>query len=47
MCIRDRLKDRVGVRMDVTVCAPGELDEHTGFGSAAKLVRFADERNQR
>ena len=42
--IEAELKDRVGVRMAARVCRPGELDALTGFGTAAKLVRFKDER---
>ena len=38
------LKDAIGVRIATRMCAPGELDQLTGFGSAAKLVRFRDER---
>ena len=38
------LHDRIGVRINARACRPGELDHLTGFGSAAKLVRFADER---
>lgn len=40
------LKDKVGVRIGVDIVAPGDLDERTGFGTAAKLIRFADERSQ-
>ncbi len=38
------LKERTGVRIAARACCPGELDPLTGFGSAAKLVRFKDER---
>lgn len=38
------LKERVGVKIAAEVVAAGELDERTGFGSAAKLVRFKDDR---
>lgn len=38
------LRDAIGVRIAADVVAPGELDALTGFGSAAKLVRFRDER---
>lgn len=38
------LKERTGVRIGVEVVQPGALDQLTGFGSAAKLVRFKDDR---
>ena len=38
------LKDAVGVRIQVELVGPGDLDELTGFGTAAKLVRFRDDR---
>lgn len=38
------LKERTGVRIGSTVVAPGALDEMTGFGTAAKLIRFQDDR---
>ncbi len=42
--IEAALKHAVGVRISATVCTAGALDRDTGFGSAAKLVRFRDER---
>ena len=38
------LKEVTGVRVGAEVVAAGELDHLTGFGSAAKLVRFRDDR---
>lgn len=38
------LRDTTGVKIGVEVVQPGELDELTGFGTVAKLVRFKDER---
>ena len=38
------VRDAVGVRIDVEVVGAGELDQLTGFGEAAKLVRFKDDR---
>lgn len=38
------LRDRVGVKMAARAVRPGALDAQTGFGTAAKLVRFRDER---
>ena len=42
--VADALKDTTGVRIGVEIVAPGDLDHRTGFGTAAKLVRFEDER---
>jgi phenylacetate-CoA ligase len=42
--VEEKLRDRLGVRIDVQVVAPGSLDPHTGAGTAAKLMRFRDER---
>ena len=42
--VEERLKEVTGVRIGATVVAPGRLDELTGFGQVAKLVRFKDER---
>ncbi len=42
--LADTLQDAMGVRIGVEVVAPSALDHLTGFGSAAKLVRFRDER---
>ncbi|MEL7208599.1 MAG: hypothetical protein AAGK32_10275, partial [Actinomycetota bacterium] len=42
--VASALKDALGVRIDVAVVEPGDLDERTGFGTAAKLVRFEDAR---
>jgi len=39
-----RLRDQLGVRIEVEVVAPGALDAWTGMGTAAKLRRFGDER---
>ena len=38
------LHDVVGVKIGAEVVAPGALDPLTGFGTAAKLVRFRDDR---
>jgi phenylacetate-CoA ligase len=38
------LRDATGVRIKAQVLAPRSLDEQTGFGSAAKLIRFCDDR---
>ncbi len=38
------LKDTTGVRVAVEIVPPGDLDGLTGFGSAAKLIRFRDDR---
>ncbi len=38
------LADTTGVKIGVEVVAPGSLDARTGFGKAAKLIRFEDER---
>ena len=38
------LHDAIGVKMGVEICEPGSLDELTGFGTVAKLIRFKDER---
>lgn len=40
----ERLQQTVGVKIGVEVVAPGALDSLTGFGTAAKLVRFEDAR---
>ena len=42
--VETALKDNVGVKIGVEVVGAGALDSLTGFGTAAKLVRFADER---
>ena len=42
--VEAELSERVGVRISAVACRSGELDRLTGFGTAAKLVRFADER---
>jgi len=42
--VEQRLRDRLGVRIEVEVLAPGSLDAWTGMGTAAKLRRFRDER---
>ncbi len=42
--VEARIKEVMGVRMTVEVVGPGELDHLTGLGTAAKLVRFKDER---
>jgi phenylacetate-CoA ligase len=42
--LEQRLRDRLGVRIEVEVVPPGSLDDRTGVGTAAKLRRFADER---
>jgi len=39
-----RLHEATGVRIGASVVAPGALDHLTGFGTAAKLVRFRDDR---
>ena len=43
----ERLHQAVGVRIGVEVVAPGTLDRLTGFGTAAKLIRFEDARDGR
>jgi phenylacetate-CoA ligase len=40
----ERLHQVVGVKIGVEVHAPGDLDRFTGFGTAAKLIRFEDTR---
>lgn len=40
----ERLHQVVGVKIGVEVVAPGSLDEKTGFGTVAKLIRFRDDR---
>ncbi len=42
--IETRLQEVTGVRIGAEVVTPGSLDELTGFGTAAKLVRFRDDR---
>ncbi|NNE72988.1 MAG: hypothetical protein HKN26_04940 [Acidimicrobiales bacterium] len=42
--VEHALKERVGVRIGASIAGVGELDALTGFGTAAKLVRFVDER---
>jgi phenylacetate-CoA ligase len=42
--VAERLHTQLGVKILVEVVAPGALDGLTGAGSAAKLVRFRDER---
>jgi phenylacetate-CoA ligase len=42
--VASRLHEAVGVRIGAEVVAPGGLDALTGFGTAAKLVRFRDDR---
>jgi phenylacetate-CoA ligase len=42
--LAERLHQVTGVRIGAKVVAPGVLDELTGFGTAAKLVRFRDDR---
>jgi phenylacetate-CoA ligase len=42
--IADNLKDRLGVKIQVEVVAPGTLDVLTGVNVQAKLKRFKDER---
>ena len=44
MATAERLQQTVGVKIGVEVVAPGALDSLTGFGTAAKLVRFEDAR---
>jgi phenylacetate-CoA ligase len=43
--LEQRLRDHLGVRIEVEVVAPGSLDSWTGTGTAAKLRRFRDERD--
>ena len=38
--VERRIKDQLGVRMQVEVVAPGALDEWTGVGTSPKLKRF-------
>jgi phenylacetate-CoA ligase len=42
--VADRLKDKLGVKIDVEVVRPGALDEWTGVNKSAKLKRFRDDR---
>lgn len=42
--IAARLKEQLGVSLDVEVVAPGSLDHDTGVNEATKLRRFRDER---
>jgi phenylacetate-CoA ligase len=42
--LEQRLRDQLGVRIEVEVVTPGSLDAWTGMGTAAKLRRFRDER---
>jgi phenylacetate-CoA ligase len=42
--VEAKLKDRLGVRVTVSMVAPGALDAWTEVGTAAKLKRFRDER---
>lgn len=39
-----RLQEATGVRIGAEVVAPRSLDQLTGFGTAAKLIRFRDDR---
>jgi hypothetical protein len=43
--VAERLKDRLGVSIQVEVVAPGSLDSLTEVDVAAKLKRFRDERS--
>ena len=42
--VAERLHQTTGVRIGAEVVAPGTLDRLTGFGTAAKLIRFRDDR---
>jgi len=42
--VEARLHQATGVRIGVEVVGPGRLDHLTGFGTAAKLIRFRDDR---
>ena len=42
--IESKLRDRLGVKIQVEMARPGELDALTEVGTAAKLKRFRDER---
>ena len=42
--VEQKLRDRLGVRIQVEMARPGELDAWTEVGTAAKLKRFRDER---
>jgi phenylacetate-CoA ligase len=42
--VEARLRDRLGVKIQVEVARPGELDAWTEVGTAAKLKRFRDDR---
>jgi phenylacetate-CoA ligase len=42
--VEAKLRDRLGVRVQVQAVRPGELDAWTEAGTAAKLKRFRDER---
>jgi phenylacetate-coenzyme A ligase PaaK-like adenylate-forming protein len=43
--IEERLKDRLGVRIEAAVVVPGALDAWTEAGTSPKLKRFRDERH--
>ena len=42
--VAERLHQATGVRIGAEVVVSGTLDHLTGFGTAAKLVRFRDDR---
>jgi hypothetical protein len=42
--VEQRLKERLGVRIDAEVVAPGALDAWTEVNVSPKLKRFRDER---
>ncbi|MCU1484103.1 MAG: hypothetical protein JWN67_849 [Actinomycetia bacterium] len=42
--VEARLRDRLGVKIQVEMAQPGSLDEWTEIGVAAKLKRFRDDR---
>ena len=42
--VAEHLREVTGVRIRAEVVAPGQLDHLTGLGTAAKLVRFRDDR---
>ncbi len=43
----ERLKERFGVRIQVAIASPGELDHWTELHTSPKPKRFRDERNER
>jgi hypothetical protein len=42
--LEDRLRERLGLRIEVEVVSPGVLDDWTEVNTAPKPKRFRDER---